>query len=136
MYTTDIINSFFNVHKFNKNKKLAKTNRNRNQVKFFYVDISLQVHTDGHLTIEFAFDSFMRIRHWKFIVKETIEYLPRNTLSDFKNDDSKLEEATKNVMEHGQPPKSMHYLRVSVMHSLFPYTPNQGFEYLLFVSAF
>ena len=66
------------------------------------------------MTIEFAFDSFMRIRHWKFIVKETIEYLPKNTLSDCKNDDSKLEEATKNVMEHGQPPKSMHYLRVRI----------------------
>ena len=76
----------------------------------------MQVHTDGHLTIEFAFDSFMRIRHWKFIVKDTTEYLPKSSFNE--KDESKAEEMAKNVMEHGQPPKSLHYLRVSLISYL------------------
>ncbi|XP_066924058.1 LIM domain-binding protein 2-like isoform X1 [Clytia hemisphaerica] len=79
---------------------------------------NLKVHTDGHLTIEFAFDSFMRIRHWKFIVKDTTEYLPKSSFNE--KDESKAEEMAKNVMEHGQPPKSLHYLRVgTVLESMF-----------------
>lgn len=79
-----------------------------------------KVHTDGHLTVEFAFDSFMRIRHWKFIVKETSEYVPKSSLGECKTDESKLEDLSKNMMEHGQPPKSLHYLRVgTVLESMF-----------------
>ena len=56
----------------------------------------------------------MRIRHWKFIVKETSEYVPKSSLGECKTDESKLEDLSKNMMEHGQPPKSLHYLRVII----------------------
>lgn len=54
----------------------------------------------------------MRIRNWKFIVKDTTELVPKSALGECKTEESKLEELSKNVMEHGQPPKSLHYLRV------------------------
>ena len=41
------------------------------QISFWL--LLFQVQTDGHLSIEFTFDEYMRIRSWKFNIKDNME---------------------------------------------------------------
>ena len=85
------------------------------QISFWL--LLFQVQTDGHLSIEFTFDEYMRIRSWKFNIKDNMELVPRSSLLDCKTDQTKLEELTTNVTEHGFSKATLQYLRVHVNSS-------------------
>ena len=73
--------------------------------------------TDGHLSIEFTFDEYMRIRSWKFNIKDNMELVPKSSLLDCKTDQTKLEELAANVTEHGFSKATLQYLRVHLNNS-------------------
>jgi len=74
-----------------------------------------KVMTDGHLSIEFNFEDFMRIRSWKFQIRDNIELIPRSVLNECKNEQMKLEELTNNITECGISPSTLQYLRIGVI---------------------
>lgn len=72
----------------------------------------MQVHTNGHLSIEFSFDDFMRIRNWKFQIKENAELIPKSALLECKGDQTKLDAISNNITESGLSSATLEYLRV------------------------
>ena len=71
--------------------------------------------TDGHLCIEFNFDfDFMRIRNWKFQIRENNEYIPKSYLNECKSETSKVDELVQNITECGMSPSTLQYLRIGV----------------------
>jgi len=74
-----------------------------------------KVQTDGHLSIEFSFDEFMRIRNWKFNIKENTELVSRSAVTDCKGDQAKYEELSTSITEHGLSPATLQYLRIGVI---------------------
>lgn len=74
-----------------------------------------KVMTDGHLSLEFNFDDFMRIRNWKFQIRDNVELIPRSILNESKSETSKIDELTTNITECGLSPSTLQYLRIGVI---------------------
>ncbi|XP_047124105.1 LIM domain-binding protein 2 [Hydra vulgaris] len=74
-----------------------------------------KVHVDGNLSIEFSFDEYMRIRSWKFIVKEVLEMVPKSHVLNCAAEKAKLEEITKKITEFGFSPGAVQHLRIGVV---------------------
>ncbi|XP_057305879.1 LIM domain-binding protein 2-like isoform X1 [Hydractinia symbiolongicarpus] len=74
-----------------------------------------KVHTNGHLSIEFSFDDFMRIRNWKFQIKENAELIPKSALLECKGDQTKLDALSNNITESGLSSATLEYLRMGVI---------------------
>ena len=72
-----------------------------------------QVCTEGHLTVEFGCDNSMRIRHWRFLIRQHQEFIPRSSLSSSSQDQSEFEQLSKNITRQGLSSFTMNYLRVS-----------------------
>lgn len=75
----------------------------------------MKVQTDGHLSIEFSFDEYMRIRNWKFNIKDNTELVPKSSVLECKADQTKIEELAASVTEHGFSPATLQYLRIGVV---------------------
>ena len=56
----------------------------------------------------------MRIRHWKFLIRENNEYIPKSYLNDCKSETSKVDELVQNITENGMTPATLQHLRIGV----------------------
>merc|ERR1740136_632529 len=74
-----------------------------------------KVLTEGHLSIEFNFDDFMRIRSWKFQIRDNTELIPRTVLNECKAETTKFDELSTNITESGMSPATLQYLRIGVI---------------------
>merc|ERR1711936_909158 len=87
-------------------------------VSYYGKSPETKVMTDGHLSLEFNFDfDFMRIRNWKFQIRENNEYIPKSYLNECKSESTKVDELVQNITENnsGMTPSTLQYLRVGVI---------------------
>ncbi|CAL8068722.1 unnamed protein product [Calicophoron daubneyi] len=68
---------------------------------------------EGRLTLEFAFDEFMRIRSWIFLIRSHREMIMRSMLGI--QDPAFLEQLSKNITRYGVPSNTLNFFRLCVI---------------------
>ena len=63
----------------------------------------------------------MRIRNWKFVVKEVLEMVPKSLVISCATEKAKLEDITKKITEFGFSSSAVQHLRVSICDKFFLY---------------
>lgn len=77
-------------------------------------DNTVVVLTEGKLTLKFSYDDLLRIKSWHFTTISHQELIPRNLIALIaQQDQSQLEQLSKNITRQGFTSTTLNYLRVS-----------------------
>ncbi|CAF1033517.1 unnamed protein product [Adineta ricciae] len=72
----------------------------------------IKVCTEGHLTLEYAFDDLMRIKSWHFAIKQFRELIPRSIVAIPADNPTYLDQLSKNLTRSGLTSVMLNFLRL------------------------